>query len=59
MWGQTTAVPKQPTVWDIIARLAQEAEQQRQALAGARSLRTGRAADRRASPHGDAKPSDV
>ncbi|MFC6013377.1 hypothetical protein [Nocardia lasii] len=28
MWGQTTGVPKQPTVWDIIARLAQEAEQQ-------------------------------
>lgn len=28
MWGQT--VPKQPTVWDIMARLAQEAEQQGQ-----------------------------
>ncbi|MFC9876498.1 hypothetical protein [Nocardia salmonicida] len=27
MWGQTADVPKQPTVWDIMARLAQEAEQ--------------------------------
>lgn len=28
MWRQTASVPKQPTVWDIVARLAQEAEQQ-------------------------------
>ncbi|MFI5502696.1 hypothetical protein ACIA5E_26870 [Nocardia asteroides] len=28
MWGQT--VSKQPTVWDIMARLAQEAEEQGQ-----------------------------
>lgn len=27
MWGQKPAIPEWPTVWDIIARLASEAEQ--------------------------------
>ncbi len=27
MWGPKSSVPEQPTVWDIIARLASEAEQ--------------------------------
>ncbi|WP_278262724.1 hypothetical protein [Nocardia sp. AG03] len=30
MWGPKQSVPAQPTVWDIIARLASEAEQQGQ-----------------------------
>ncbi len=28
MWGPKSSVPAQPSVWDIIARLAAEAEQQ-------------------------------
>lgn len=30
MWGPKSSLPEQPTVWDIIARLAQEADQQGQ-----------------------------